>query len=96
RTLFSGTEKEPTAHQPLRGSTSEHCLSMTFLSGLPGLNQFFPSSGYFPYSRTEGELCTVPAPGDRFLLKTEDSENEEGGQVEETDIKSLCPRCLVS
>ncbi|KFW66169.1 hypothetical protein AS28_08186, partial [Pygoscelis adeliae] len=88
--------EDPTAHQFLRDSTSEHCPStMAFPSGLPGLNQPFPFGGYFPYYRTEGELCTGPALGDRFFTGIEGLENKEGGQGGETGIWSLGASCLV-
>ncbi|KFZ61411.1 hypothetical protein N321_14289, partial [Antrostomus carolinensis] len=86
--------EEPRAHQLL--STSEHSPSMTtFPRGLPGLNQHFLSIGYFPYYRTEGELCTDPILGDRFFTGIEDLENKEGGQGGEAGIWSLSARCLV-
>ncbi|KAK4814793.1 hypothetical protein QYF61_027238 [Mycteria americana] len=96
RALSSMTDEEPRAHQVLRDSTSEHCLSRTsFPSGLPGLNQALPSVGYFPYYRTEGELCTGPALADRFFTGIEDLENKEGGQGGETGIWSLGSSCMV-
>ncbi|KFQ96367.1 hypothetical protein Y956_06225, partial [Nipponia nippon] len=88
--------EEPTVCQVLRDSTSEHRLSMTSLpSGLPGLNQPFPSGGYFPYYRTEGELCTAPALCDRFFTGTEGLENKEGEQEGETGSWSLGASCVV-
>ncbi|XP_037253340.1 uncharacterized protein LOC119152314 [Falco rusticolus] len=96
RVLSSMTDEEPPAHQLLRDSTSEHCLVTTsFPSGLPGPNQPCPSSGYLPYYRTEGGLCTGPALGDRFFTGTEGWENKEGGQREETTIWSLSASCLM-
>ncbi|KFO83489.1 hypothetical protein N320_10239, partial [Buceros rhinoceros silvestris] len=93
----STTDEEPPAHQLLRDTTSEHCLStISFSSGLPGLNQPFPSSGYVPYYTTEGVLCIGPALGHRFFTGIEGLENKEGGQGEETDTWSLCGSCLVS
>ncbi|KGL86996.1 hypothetical protein N301_09276, partial [Charadrius vociferus] len=89
--------EEPPGHQLLRDSTSEHCPStITFLSGLLGLNQPFPSGGHFPYYRSEGELCPDPALGDGFFTGTEGLENTEGGQgEEEMGIWSLCASCTV-
>ncbi|KFV07383.1 hypothetical protein N340_09426, partial [Tauraco erythrolophus] len=88
--------EEPTAHQLLRDCTSGCCLSMTsFPSGLPGLNQPFPFGGFFPYYRTEGELCTPPAMSDRFFTGIERLENEEGGQGGERGIWSFGTSCLV-
>lgn len=96
RALSSMTDEEPPAHQLLRDSTSEHCLStISFPSGLSGLNQSSASGGYFHYYRTEGELCIGPAPGDRFFTGIEGLENEEGGQGGETGIWSLGASCLV-
>ncbi|KFO13216.1 hypothetical protein N312_01904, partial [Balearica regulorum gibbericeps] len=87
----SVTDEEPTAHQLLRASTSEHCPSTISLpNGLP-----FPSGGYFPYYRTEGELCTGPAQGGRFFTRIEGLENKEGGQGGETEFWSLNASCLV-
>ncbi|KFV56961.1 hypothetical protein N341_00648, partial [Tyto alba] len=92
----SVTNEEPPAHQLLRDNTSEQCLSLTsFPSELPGLNQPLPSSGYFPHYRTEGELCTGPALGDRFVTGREGLENKEGGQGRETGIWNLRASCLV-
>ncbi|KFW10659.1 hypothetical protein N327_03249, partial [Fulmarus glacialis] len=88
--------EEPTAHQLLRDSTSEHCPATTsFPSGLPGLHQPFPSGGYFPYYRTAGELCAGPALGDGFFTGTEGLENKEGGQGQETGSWRLGASCLV-
>ncbi|KFU83918.1 hypothetical protein M959_09651, partial [Chaetura pelagica] len=96
RTLSSLTSEEPTAHQELGAITSEHRPSATsFPRGLPGLSQPLPSRGFFPYCRTEGELCTDPAPGDRFFSRTEGLENQEGSQGEETGLWSLYSRCLI-
>ncbi|KFP04324.1 hypothetical protein N300_08555, partial [Calypte anna] len=89
--------EEPTAQQLLGDITSEHCPQMSsFPSGLPGLNPPFPSTGYFPYHRTEGELCTDPAgEPDRFFTETEDLENEEGGQGKEIGFWGLYSSCLI-
>ncbi|KFR06843.1 hypothetical protein N306_11917, partial [Opisthocomus hoazin] len=88
--------EEPAAHQPLRDSTSEHSPStISFPTGLPGLNQPFSSGGYFPYYRTEAVLCTGPALGDRFFTGTAGLENEEEGQGGETGTWSLRDSCLV-
>ncbi|XP_074694524.1 uncharacterized protein LOC141929237 isoform X1 [Strix aluco] len=96
RELSSTTDEEPPAHQLLRDSTSEHCLSKISLpSGLLDLNQPFSSSGYFPSYRTEGELCIGPALGDRFFTEKEGLENKEEGQGGETSIWSLSASCLV-
>ncbi|KFQ69306.1 hypothetical protein N335_02324, partial [Phaethon lepturus] len=92
----STTDEDPTAHQLLSNSTLEHCLSMTSSpSGLPGLNQPFPSSGYFPFYRTVGELHTGPAMGDRFFTGIEGLENKEGGRGGETGTWSFGASCLV-
>lgn len=96
RAFSSTTDEELPAHQ-LPRDTSERCLSkISFSSGLPGLSQPFPSSGYVPYYRTEGELCIGPALGHRFFTRIEGLENKEGGQGEETGTWSLCSSCLVS
>lgn len=96
RTLSSMTDEEPTNLQLLRVNTLERCLStISFPSGLTGLNQPFPSEGYFPYYRTEGELCIDPALGDRFFTRREGLENKEEGQEEEPGIWSLSGSCLV-
>ncbi|KFV50249.1 hypothetical protein N328_12390, partial [Gavia stellata] len=88
--------EEPTAHQLLRDSTSEHRPpTISFPSGLPGRNQPFPSGGYFPYYRTEAELCAGPALGDRFFTGIEGLENKEGGQGGEPDTWSLRASCLM-
>ncbi|KFQ56318.1 hypothetical protein N333_01704, partial [Nestor notabilis] len=90
------TDEEPPAQQLLRGSTTARCLSTSyFLSGLPGLNQPFPSSGYFPYYRTEGELCTDPVLEDRSFTRMKALEKKEGGQGGEIGIWSLRSSCLV-
>ncbi|KFQ88028.1 hypothetical protein N337_02994, partial [Phoenicopterus ruber ruber] len=88
--------EEPPALQLPRGSTSDRCLSTTsFPSRLPGLNRPFPSGGYLPCYRTEGELCVGPALGDTFFTRIEGLENKEGGQGGETGIWSLGASCLV-
>ncbi|KFQ52099.1 hypothetical protein N334_02648, partial [Pelecanus crispus] len=98
KALSSMATEESTAHQLLRDSTSEHCPStISFPSGLPGLlpDQPLPSNGYFPYYRTEGELCTGAALGDRFFTGIEGLENKEGGQEGGTGIWSLGANCVV-
>ncbi|KFW95274.1 hypothetical protein N336_10275, partial [Phalacrocorax carbo] len=95
KAFSSMTDEEPTAHQLLRDSTSEHCPSTTSFPSRPSLNQPLPSGGYFPYYRTEGELCTGPALGDRFFTRTESLENKEEGQGGETGIWSLVASCEV-
>ncbi|KFQ06373.1 hypothetical protein N329_04038, partial [Haliaeetus albicilla] len=96
RTLSSMTDEEPPDLQLLRVNTFEHCLStISFPSGLTGLNQPFPSDGYFPCYRTEGKLCIGPALGGRFFTSREGLENKEGGQEEEPGIWSLSGSCLV-
>ncbi|KAJ7421962.1 hypothetical protein WISP_39880 [Willisornis vidua] len=64
RAISSTTCEKPPPHQLLRATTSELSLPMTSLPrGLPRLNQPLPCCGYFPYYRTEGEICTGPAQG---------------------------------
>ncbi|XP_062494048.1 uncharacterized protein LOC134173730 [Pezoporus occidentalis] len=90
------SDEEPPAQPLLRDSITAHCLSTSYFpSGLPALNQLFPSSGYFPYYRTEGELCTDPVLEGRFFIGMEALKNKEAGQGGETGIWSLSSSCLV-
>ncbi|XP_061313024.1 uncharacterized protein LOC133271159 isoform X2 [Pezoporus flaviventris] len=90
------SDEEPPAQPLLRDSITAHCLSTSYFpSGLPALNQLFPSSGYFPYYRTEGELCTDPLLEGRFFIGMEALKNKEAGQGGEIGIWSLSSRCLV-
>lgn len=90
------SDEEPPAQPLLRDSTTAHCLSTSYFpSGQPGLNQLFPSSGYFLYYRTEGELCTDPVLEGRFFTAMEALKNKEEGQGGETGIWSLSSSCLV-
>ncbi|KFP81611.1 hypothetical protein N311_10553, partial [Apaloderma vittatum] len=85
--------EEPPAHQLLGDPTSEHSLSVISCpSALPGLNQPFSSSGYYPYYRAEGKLCTDPTLG---VSGTEGWENKERDQGEETKFWHLGAGCLV-
>lgn len=96
RALSSMSTAEPTSHEFLRDGASEKCLPATsFPSWLLGLHQPFSCGGYFPYYRTEGELCISPALCDRFLTRIEMLENEEGGQEGETRIWNFGASCLV-
>ncbi|XP_071879389.1 uncharacterized protein [Anas platyrhynchos] len=96
RALSSMSTAEPTSHELLRDRASEKCLPATsFPSWLLGLHQPFSCGGYFPYYRTEGELCISPALCDRFLTRIEMLENEEGGQEGETRIWNFGASCLV-
>ncbi|KFP80542.1 hypothetical protein N310_13592, partial [Acanthisitta chloris] len=91
----STNDKEPPAHQLLRASSPEHCLPvLSFPSSLPCLDQVLPSSGYLPYYRTEGEICTGPAQWNGSLTGI-DLETKEGYQRGGTDIWSLGVRCLM-
>ncbi|POI31987.1 hypothetical protein CIB84_004262, partial [Bambusicola thoracicus] len=88
---------EPTSQQLLGGSTLGSCLpTFPHPTTPPGLDQPFSSSGYVPYYRTEAELCIGPAVCDRFLTRTEVSENEEGRWVEEKNAWNFGAICLVS
>ncbi|XP_019475989.1 uncharacterized protein LOC104913276 isoform X2 [Meleagris gallopavo] len=88
---------EPTSQQLLGGSTLGSCLPTFSLSTtLPSLDWPFSSTGYVPYYRTEAELHVGPAMFDRFLTRTEISENEEGRWVEEKNTWNFGASCLVS
>lgn len=96
RAFSSMTDKEPRVHHLLRDRTFGHCSStISFSSGLPGLNQPFPSTGYFPYYRTEEELCPGPVLGDRFFPGIGGLVNKDGEERGETDIWSLSSNCLL-
>nr|XP_021144943.1 uncharacterized protein LOC110359646 isoform X2 [Columba livia] len=96
RAFSSMTDKQPRVHHLLRDRTFGHCSStISFSSGLPGLNQPFPSTGYFPYYRTEEELCPSPVLGDRFFHGIGGLVNKDGEERGETDIWSLSSNCLL-
>ncbi|XP_061207974.1 uncharacterized protein LOC133211548 isoform X1 [Neopsephotus bourkii] len=90
------SDEEPPAQPLLTDITTAHCLPTSYFpSRLPGPNQLFPSSGYFPYYETEGELCTDPVLEGRFFVGMKALKNKEAGQGGETDIWSVSSRCLV-
>ncbi|KFQ29317.1 hypothetical protein N331_07289, partial [Merops nubicus] len=95
RTLSSMISEVPPAPQVLRDSPSEFCGSrISIPSGLPALNQTFPSCDYCTYYRREGELCVGPALEDRFFTKI-GLENKGGGQGGGPGVWSPCAGCLV-
>ncbi|KFO58293.1 hypothetical protein N302_12386, partial [Corvus brachyrhynchos] len=95
RTISSTSKEEPPAQQLLGASSSALCLPLASLpSELPHLNQPLPSSGYFPYYRTEAGIG--PAPRKGSFTRTEGLETKEGGQRGGPNVWNLCGSCLVS
>ncbi|KFW79002.1 hypothetical protein N305_11410, partial [Manacus vitellinus] len=95
RTISPPTHgKKPSQQLPSEASTSELCPPSS-PSRLPPLSQPLPPSGYFPYYRTEGEICTGPAHGNGAFTGTEGLETKEGRQRGGAGIWSLGASCLV-
>ncbi|OWK60340.1 hypothetical protein RLOC_00007969 [Lonchura striata] len=94
----SPTSKEEPPAQELLGASSPalHLPVPSFPSRLPELRQTPPCSGYFPYYRTEGCICTGPLPRTESLTRMESLETKEGGQREGSSIWNLHGNCLVS
>ncbi|XP_027499555.1 putative protein FAM47C [Corapipo altera] len=86
--------KKPSQQLPSGASSSELCPPSS-PSRLPPLSQPRPPSGYFPYYRTEGEICTGPAHGNGTFTGTEGPETKEGRQRGGAGFWSLSASCSV-
>ncbi|KAL2299422.1 hypothetical protein Nmel_014078 [Mimus melanotis] len=97
RTISPPSKEEPPAQELLGASSSALCLPMaSFPSGLPLLDQHPPCTGYFPYYRTEGGICTGSLQRKGSFTRTEGLETKEGGQRGGSSVWNLRGSCLVS
>nr|XP_030140031.3 uncharacterized protein LOC115497130 isoform X2 [Taeniopygia guttata]XP_030140032.3 uncharacterized protein LOC115497130 isoform X2 [Taeniopygia guttata] len=97
KTTSPASKEEPPAQELLgAGSSALQLPAPSFPSRLPELEQPPPCSGYFPYYRTEGGICTGPLQRAESLTRTEGLEAKEGGQRGGSSIWNLHGNCLVS
>lgn len=97
RTISPGSKEEPPAQELLGASSSALCLPTASLPrGLPHLSQPPPCSGYFPYYRTEGGICTGPLQREGSFTRVEGLETRERGQRRGSGVWNLRESCLVS
>lgn len=97
RTISPASKEEPPAQELLGGSSSALCLPTASLPrGLPHLSQPPPCSGYFPYYRTEGGICTGPSERKGSFTRVEVLETREGGQRRGSSVWNLRESCLMS
>ncbi|XP_053847298.1 uncharacterized protein LOC128814975 isoform X1 [Vidua macroura] len=97
RTISPTSKEKPPAQELLGASSSAlHLPVPSFPSRLPHLKQPPPCSGYFPYYRTEGGICTGPLQRTESFTGIEGLETKGGGQRGGSSIWNLRDSCLVS